>query len=93
MAMFRNVGPLTFIGPGATHLWTYTFDGGREVGVTVATPNMREEKLKVELVVVDNGALQFSTGGDDGFRSEYTVRIRNNGASDMAYNLNLGYLE
>jgi phosphoserine phosphatase len=93
MALFRNVGPKSSIAPGATHFWQYWFGNGAEVGVVTATPNMLLAQINTELVARDPGVFQVESGIDEGgTRVRYTIRIHNQGAAWMDYNLNVGYL-
>ena len=93
MALFRSIGPVTTIAPGATHHWWFMFNGGAEVGVVAATPNMLMAQINTELVMRDLGVTQVDSGVDEGgTRTRYTVLVHNNGPTWMNYNLNVGYL-
>jgi hypothetical protein len=93
MALFRHVGPVTSIGPGATPYWQFWFGNGAEVGVAMATPNMLRAQINTELVAREHGAIQIDSGVDEGGTLiHYTVQIRNSGAAWMDYNLNVGNL-
>lgn len=91
MAIFRNVGAVTTIAPGATHYWRYWFLPIADVGAAVATPNHLLEQSGVELVVRDPGVVQEAPAGEGGNLIRYTARIHNlSGVAAMQYNLNLG---
>jgi hypothetical protein len=91
MALWRNIGGLAFIAPGATHLWEIVYPpNGRDVGTVVAAPNLQEGELGVELIALDQGVVE--RDGGEAVAIHYTVRIHNNGTApvSMAYNLNIG---
>jgi hypothetical protein len=92
MALFRNVGPLTSIAPGATHFWEFWFGDGLEVGVALVTPNLLLSQINTELVMTEPGVFLVDTGGEGGPLTHYTVRVTNNGPAWMDYNLNTGNL-
>jgi len=86
MALYRNVGGIVTITPGATHYWEYWFDGfGRDVGVAVAAPNIQEPQVDVKLVALNPGVVAHASGETDGIF--YTIDIRNAGAAPIRYNL------
>lgn len=88
MAHFRGIGGLAFIVPGQTQFWQYSYGSiGNDVGIAYAAPNMQEPNINVELVIVEQGVRTIDSGEAVGLA--YTVRIHNNGNSDMAYNLNI----
>jgi hypothetical protein len=89
MAMFRNIGPVTTITPGATHYWEYWFGAGADIGPAVATPNLHLAQIRTELVTRDPGLVEYDAG--EGAPSiHYTVRVHNLGIAWMQYNLNIG---
>ena len=92
MALFRHVGPVTTIAPGATHFWEFWFGNGSDVGVALVTPNLLLSQINTELVVLDAGVVAVESGGEGGPLTRYTVRIRNNGPTWMDYDLNVGNL-
>jgi hypothetical protein len=93
MPLFRNIGALTSIAPGATHHWEYWFGRGSEVGVAAVTPNMLLTQIHTQLVAREHGVVQIDSGIDEGGTlTHYTVQIHNNGPTWMDYNLNTGYL-
>jgi hypothetical protein len=92
MALWRNIGGISTIAPGATHYWEYLYPpGGRDVGVALAAPNMQQAQINVELVVPEQGVVQRQTRVEEGVPEiHYTVRIKNLGAVALGYNLNIG---
>ena len=92
MALFRNVGPVTTIAPGATHFWTYNFTPIADVGVASATPNLLEEAANIELIAFDNGVALTPGQGENPPLTVYKVSVRNTGAFPISYNLNTGFL-
>jgi hypothetical protein len=92
MALFRNVGPVTTIAPGVTHFWEFWFGAGADVGVALVTPNLLLSQINTELVMIEPGVLAVDAGGEGGPLTRYTVRVQNNGATWMDYNLNIGNL-
>jgi hypothetical protein len=88
MTMWRAVGGLTFIAPGATHYWEYWFSPLSDVGTTVASPNLMEANINVELATSFSGVVAQGLG--EAPTIVYTVRVTNFGASTMAYDLNVG---
>ena len=92
MALFRNVGPLTSIAPGATHFWEFWFGDGADVGVALVTPNLLLSQINTELATSEAGVLAVDSGGEGGPLTRYTIRITNKGTAWMDYNLNVGNL-
>jgi hypothetical protein len=92
MAHWRSIGGITTIAAGATHFWEYHYPpGGRDVGVTVAAPNMQQPQIDVELVATEQGVVQRQTRVEEGVPEiHYTVRIKNLGTVALGYNLNIG---
>jgi hypothetical protein len=88
MALWRNIGGVTSIVPGATHYWEYGY--GRDVGVAIAAPNMQQPQINVELVVLRQGVVQRQSRGEGAPLIDYTVRIQNIGGIALDYNLNIG---
>lgn len=88
MALWRNIGGVTTIVPGATHYWEYGY--GFDVGVAIAVPHMHEGQINVELVAVQQGVVQRQSSGEGAPPIDYTVRILNLGAVEFDYNLNIG---
>jgi hypothetical protein len=92
MTLIRHVGPVASIAPGATHSWEFWFGDGAEVGVALVTPNLLLSQINTELVMIELGVLTVDSGGKGGPLTRYTVRVRNNGATWMDYDLNIGNL-
>jgi len=89
MALWRNIGGLTTIAPGATHHWRYSYPPfGRDVGVAIAAPNILEGSIDIELVAEEQGVLAIDEGEATGIA--YRVAIRNAGTFALSYNLNIG---
>lgn len=89
MALFRNIGPVTTITPGATHYWEYWFSPLSDVGPAVATPNLQLAQINTELVVRDPGVIEYDAG-EGAPHIHYTLRVHNRGVALMQYNLNIG---
>jgi hypothetical protein len=92
MALFRHVGPVTTIAPGATHFWEFWFGNGADVGVALVTPNLLLSQINTELVALEPGVVAVESSGEGAPLIRYTVRIRNNGQTWMDYDLNVGNL-
>jgi hypothetical protein len=92
MALWRNIGGISTIAPGATAYWEYSYPpGGRDVGVAVAAPNIQQAQINVELIATEQGVVARQTPIEEGAPEiHYTVRIRNAGAVPLAYNLDIG---
>lgn len=92
MALWRNIGGISTLAPGATAYWEYSYPpGGRDVGVAIAAPNLQQAQINVELVVLEQGVVERQTPVEEGAPEiHYTVRIRNLGGTSLAYNLNIG---
>jgi hypothetical protein len=88
MGMWRGVGGLTFIAPGATHYWEYWFTPVSDIGATVALPNLLEDQINVELATSFPGVM--AQGGAEATSIIYLVRVTNLGAATMGYDLNIG---
>jgi hypothetical protein len=89
VALWRNIGGVTTIVPGATHFWEYTY-GGRDVGVAIAAPNLQQAQINAELVALEQGVVARQSADEGGPPIHYTVRIRNVGSAGIDYNLNIG---
>lgn len=91
MALWRNIGGLATITPGATHHWEYFYPpGGRDVGVAVAAPNLQSAQINVELTM-EQGIIERQTPVEEGAPEiHYTLRVRNLGGGSLTYNLNIG---
>jgi len=89
MALFRNIGPVTTIVPGATHYWEFWFGRGQDVGPAVASPNLQLGQIKAELVVRDPGLVEYDQG-EGAPAIHYTLRVHDSGTAAMDYNLNIG---
>ena len=91
MALWRNIGGLNTITPGATVYWEYYYPpGGRDVGVAIAAPNLQSAQINVELVS-EQGIVERQTPVEEGAPEiHYTVRVRNLGGGSLTYNLNIG---
>jgi hypothetical protein len=88
MAHFRGIGGLTTILKDQTQYWEYSYGKfGSDVGIAYAAPNLLESNINVELVALEQGVTERDEGENVGL--VYTVRIHNNGVSDMSYNLNI----
>ena len=88
MTMWRGIGGLTFIAAGATHYWEYWYAPVSDVGSTVASPNLLESQINVELATSHPGVTARDAG--ESTRIVYTVRVSNLGAATMGYDLNIG---
>ncbi len=89
MALWRNIGGLTTIAPGATHHWEYSYPpAGRDVGVAIAAPNILEASINIELVAEQQGVVARDEGEATGI--DYRVAVRNAGTFPLSYNLNIG---
>jgi len=91
MALWRNIGGLNTIAPGATIHWGYYYPpGGRDVGVALAAPNLQSAQINVELTT-EQGIVERQTPVEEGAPEiHYTVRVRNLGLAPLTYNLNIG---
>lgn len=91
MALWRNIGGLATIVPGATHFWEIRYPpNGRDVGVVTAAANIQQAQINVELVA-EQGVVTRQTQVEEGVPEiHYTVRIRCNGVAPIQYNLNIG---
>ncbi len=92
MALLRHVGAEVTIKAGATHYWEYWFGSDKEVGVALVTPNLLDPSVGIELIASDPGVVLVPESDEGGPGTHYTVRIRNAGAFDMTYDLNIGNL-
>ena len=92
MALWRNIGGITTISPGATLYFEYYYPpNGRDVGVAVAAPNMQQAQINVELAVTEQGVVQRQTRVEEGVPEiHYTVRVKNLGGWPLSYNWNIG---
>ncbi len=92
MALWRNIGGLSTIAPGATVKWEFFYPpNGRDVGTVVARPNLLQAQINVELVSTEQGVVGRQTRVEEGVPEiHYTVRIHNRGALPFSYNLNIG---
>jgi hypothetical protein len=89
MALWRNIGGLSTIAPGATAFWEISY-GGRDVGVVVCAPNILEEFANIELAAIEQGVFAGTNPGEGALPIVYTVRIKNHGSFSLSYNLNIG---
>jgi hypothetical protein len=91
MALWRNIGGLATIVPGATQYWEFYYPpNGRDVGVVTAGANMQYPQINVELIA-EQGVVTRQTRVEEGVPEiHYTVRFRCNGVASMKYNLNIG---
>ena len=79
MALWRNIGGLTTIAPGATHHWEYSYPpAGRDVGVAIAAPNILEDSVNIELVAEQQSVIARDEG-------EATGDPRRRVAADAAF--------
>jgi hypothetical protein len=85
MALWRNIGGIATIVPGATQYWEYSY-GGRDIGLAVAGPNMQYPQINLEMVAVEQGVVQRQGAP----AIAYTVRFKNLGPVNMYYNLDIG---
>ena len=92
MALWRSIGGISTLAPGATAYWEYSYPpNGRDVGVATAVPNIQQAQINVELIATEQGVVGRQTAVEEGVPEiHYTVRIRNSGAVALAYNLNIG---
>ena len=79
MALFRNVGAVTTIAPGANHRRVSGFLPITDGGAAVATRDLLLEQSGVEPVVSDAGVVQLAPDGDGGNRLRCTERIHERG--------------
>jgi hypothetical protein len=91
MALWRNIGGLNTIAPGATIHWGYYYPpGGRDVGVAIAAPNLQSAQINVELTT-QQGIVERQTPVEEGAPEiHYTLRVTNTGAAPLTYNLDIG---
>lgn len=91
MALWRNIGGLNTIAPGATIHWGYYYPpGGRDVGVAIAAPNLQSAQINVELTM-EQGIVERQTPVEEGAPEiHYTLRVKNLGLAPLTYNLNIG---
>lgn len=89
MALWRNIGGLATITPGATHHWEYSY-AGHDIGPAVASPNLQSAQINVELTM-EQGIIERQTRVEEGAPLiHYTLRVRNLGGGSLTYNLNIG---
>ena len=81
---FNNVGPLTFIGAGQTHLWWYDRGGG-DFGFQHAAADIKTPNAGARLNADDQGKRKFNSG-----YTQYYVTIRNIDTTGVWYNLQGG---
>lgn len=81
---FNNLGPLTYIAPGASHYWWYDRGGGdhgyQHAGADIKTPN-----AGARVNALDQGKRKYNSG-----YTQYYVTIRNVDSSGVWYNLQGG---
>jgi hypothetical protein len=90
MRLWRNIGGIFSIAGGATVTWEIVYPNGRDVGTVVASPNITESQIDVELVAVEQGVVARQTPGEGGPAIHYSVKIRNTAAHAIEHNLNIG---
>ncbi len=94
MSFFTNVGPLTWIAPGETHYWSYSWPDGADHGLQIAGPNLdRNGSFGPELIAFDQGKQLELESLDADTGTNYFVSIRNTGFEDnnsCLYNLQVG---
>ena len=94
MASFQNVGNPVTLAPGGTHHWDFWFGPGLDVGAALATPNVLESFLHVQLVTSDLGVRTVQSREDEGGALiHYVVTVRNTGTQAIKYNLDLGHFQ
>ena len=87
MAIWRNIGGVATIVQGATQYWEYSY-GGRDIGLAIASPNMQEGQINLEMLALVQGVVQRDHGETTSI--SYTARMTNLGPGEMSYNLNIG---
>ncbi|MDR7099350.1 hypothetical protein J2X04_001697 [Lysobacter niabensis] len=91
MATFSDVGPLTYIAPGATHYWSYGWDDTQDHGLLLAGPNVdRNGSAGSPLIAFNQGKQSIIAPSK---RYEYYVSVMNVGPSLVLYNLQIGGFE
>ena len=84
MAQIRSLGGLFTLQPGKTVVWTSWFEGGRDGGVVVQSPNIVDDVIgSMSLVTVDQGVIAKSDN-----TLNYTITISNPGSQPVSHNLN-----
>jgi hypothetical protein len=94
MAHFDSVGNFVTLAPGGTHHWDFWFGPGLDVGAALATPNINDPYLHIELVTSDLGVRTVQSREEGaGALIHYTVTVRNTGTVSVSYNLDLGHFQ
>src|SRR5438045_1604517 len=79
MAFWRGIGGYSTIASGAAVTWEIVYPGGGDVGTIVASPNIVQPQIDVELIASDPGVVARQTPGEGGPATHYSVKIRNAG--------------
>ena len=86
---FPEVGPLTFIAPGATQTWEYGWPDLSDQGLVIAGPNLnRIGSFGGEIIAFDQG--KQAQLNEPGRGTHYFVSIKNTGPTGVLYNLQVG---
>jgi hypothetical protein len=84
MAQHRSVGGLFTLDPGQTVFWTTVIGSGLDGGVVVQAPNIVDDVIgSDQLVVLNQGVVATNAG------LNYTVTIQNPGTNPVPHNLNV----
>jgi hypothetical protein len=84
MAQYRSVGGLLTLEPGWTAFWTTTIGSGLDGGVVVQAPNIIDDVIGSDiLVIVNQGVIATNNG------LNYTIAIYNPGTTPVPHNLNI----
>jgi hypothetical protein len=94
---WNNVGPIVELAPGASVGWSYTWNGGKDMGVQIAGPNYPENVIYPgdigTLVASQQGkALEGAYQGGPGAMVSYVVTITNVSDEFGSHNLQGGGL-
>lgn len=84
MAQYRSVGGLFTLEPGQTVFWTTTIGSGLDGGIVVQAPNIIDDVLGSDvLVIVNQGVIATNSG------LNYTIAVNNPGTQPVPHNLNI----
>jgi hypothetical protein len=94
MAQFPSVGNPVTLAPGGTHYWDFWFGPGFDVGAALATPNILDPYLHIQLTTSDLGVRTVQSREEGaGALIRYVVTVRNTGTVAVQYNLDLGHFQ
>ena len=86
MALFDNVGPLTFMQQGETHYWEYGWEDWRPDVMCIAGPDLdRNGSAGGLLWATEQGKKMRIDHGP--YRHQFHVVIRSDGPDSVVYNL------